>query len=325
MRAGAQALSLLSVPLNVELLTALAEEPKSLIDLRRAVGSPPQTTMRGRIRALAKLGVLERRRQDAFPGSVDYELDRAGRDLVAVAETLEAWLAMSPEGPLSLGHPGAKSAIKALVDGWSTGIIRALASRPLSLTELNRLISDLSYPSLERRLGAMRLTGQIEACAGQSRRTPYAVTDWLRRAVGPLVAGASWESRYMPEQAPPMGRIDVESVFLLALPLLRLPADLAGSCRLAAEVRRGGERQLAGAMVEVQEGRIASCVSRLEGSASAWAAGSVPSWLSAMTEGDTDRLEVGGDCELGLAVVEGLHGVLYGAGQSRSAEEDLVR
>ena len=59
----------------------------------------------------------------------------------------------APEGPLALGSSTAKSAIKALVEGWGTNMIRALAARPLSLTELNGLISGLSYPSLERRLG----------------------------------------------------------------------------------------------------------------------------------------------------------------------------
>ena len=67
-------MSLLSLPLHVHVLRALEEEPLALIDLRRAVGSPPQTTMRGHLRSLTEAGILERRRESDFPGSVDYEL-----------------------------------------------------------------------------------------------------------------------------------------------------------------------------------------------------------------------------------------------------------
>ena len=315
-RAGAQALSMLAVPLNVHVLTALEEGPKPLIDLRRAVGSPPQTTMRGHLRALTEVGVLERHRRNDFPGPVDYRLARPGNELLAVAEILQRWLAASPEGPLPLGTVAAKSAIKALVDGWSSNIVRALAARPLSLTELNRLISGINYPSLERRLGAMRLAGQIEARPGQSRGTPYAATDWLRQAIAPIAVAARWEREHAATKTSAIGRIDTEAVFLLAVPLLRLAGDLSGSCRLAVEVPNGGgDFNLAGVLVGVREGHIASCVSRLEGDAGAWASGSASAWLGAVIEQDTDRLEVGGDCELATAILDGLHGALFGARQ----------
>jgi DNA-binding HxlR family transcriptional regulator len=296
----------------------LEEEPLSLIDLRRAVGSPPQTTVRGHLKTLTALGVLQRRRAPEFPGAVDYELGEAGRALSEVAETLGAWLAGAPEGPLELGGRGARSAVKALVDGWSSSIIRALAARPLSLTELNRLISDLNYPSLERRLGAMRLAGQIEAQQGRSRGTPYLVTDWLRRAVAPIAAAARWERRYAPAAASPIGRLDVEAGFLLAVPLLELGEGLSGVCRLAVEVASAnGNREpaLAGVLVGVREGKLASCVSKLQGPADGWASGTAAAWMQALIDGEIDLLEVGGDCALAFGVLDGLHGTLFRARQ----------
>lgn len=318
MRAGAYGLSLLSVPLNVHVLKALQEEPLSLIDLRRAVGSPPQTTVRGHLRTLTELGVLERRRQPEFPGAVDYDLGPAGRSLLDAAEVLQAWLAASPHGPIELGTVAARSAVKALVDGWSSAIVRALAARPLSLTELNRLISDLNYPSLERRLGAMRLAGQIEAQPGRTRGTPYVVTEWLRQAVAPIASVARWERRYAAAQSVPIGKLDIEAGFLLSVPLLTLPEDASGFCRLAVEVRGGNgdnEPALAGVMVGLKEGRMASCVSKLKGQADAWVTGTVPAWIQALIDGDTDGIEVGGDCSLGLNVLDGLNGALFGATQ----------
>lgn len=307
MRAGAQALSVLSIPLNDHVLTTLAEEPRALTDLRRLLGSPPQTTMRVHLRALSELGVLERHRHSGFPGSVHYELTRPGRDLMTVRETLEAWLEEAPGGPFPLGGQGAKSAVKALVDGWSTGIVRVLAARPVSLTELSALITNVSYPALERRLGAMRVAGLVEPRPNSGRGTPYRVTDWMRRAIAPLGVAARWERAHLPEQTSPIGRIDVESALLLIVPALRLPADVSGDCRLGVEMRNGsGEIRLAGVVARVNRGEVVGCVTRLDGNPSASISGSAASWLRAAIDGDQQGLEASGDRSLALGFLEGI-------------------
>jgi DNA-binding HxlR family transcriptional regulator len=307
-RAGAHALSVLAVPLNVQVLQALEEEPTSLIDLRAAAGSPPQTTIRCTLRALAEMGLLERRRQGDISGSAEFGMAQPGRELLEVADVLQEWLTRSPQGPLVLGSPSAKSAVKALAEGWSTAIVRALSAKSLPLTELSKLISDLSYPSLERRLTAMRLAGQIERAPGSGRGTPYVVTDWLRLALAPLTAAARWERDHLPDQDVPVGRIDVEAAFLLAVPMLRLPQDLSGTCRLAVELRGGGGKiRFAGVQVGIEGGRMVSCVSRLEGKADGWATGPVAAWLWAASAGEPDRLEIAGDRRLVTKVLGSIH------------------
>lgn len=281
------------------------------MDLRRDVGAPAQTTMRGHLRGLTALGVLRRHRQGAFPGPVTFELTAPGRDLIAVTEVLGSWLTNAPAQPLALGSAVAKRAVKALLDGWETSMIRALAARPLSLTELDSLISSLSYPSLERRLGAMRLAGQIEANLGGGRSTPYAVTDWLRGAIAPLVAAARWECGNEIGDCAPLSRLDAEASFLLAVPLIRLASPLSGACRLMVEIAGGGGRRLVGVMVRVREGQVLSCVARLEGDSDASVVGPASAWLAALIEHDLDRLELGGDGELAGALVDGLHGALF--------------
>jgi DNA-binding HxlR family transcriptional regulator len=310
-RAGAQALSVLAVPLNVHVLKALEEGPRPLIDLRRAVGSPPQTTMRAHLRSLTEAGIVERKRHAGFPGSVEYELAQPGAQLIEVAWVLHHWLKSSPEGPIQLGSVAAKSATKALVEGWSAAIVRALAAKPLALTELSRLISGLSYPSLERRLGAMRMAGLIERCQGSRRVTPYAVTDWLRLAIGPLAAAARWERKNLPEQTVPIRRIDIEAAFLLALPLVVLPADLTGVCRLAVDVSSGAEQRQAGVLVTIDDGRVVSCVTRLDADADASVLGSAATWLSALIEGEVDQLELTGNLEMAEAISEGIRKTLF--------------
>lgn len=303
-RAGATALSLLAAPLNVHLLQALEEGTLPLIDLRRAVGSPPQSTMRVYSRTLVELGALQRERQSSFPGTVEYGSTESGRALLGIGAVLERWLQEAPTGPIALGTTASKSATKALVEGWTTNIIRALAAKPLSLTDLNRLIPRISYPSLERRLGALRLADLVEPYPGEGRGTPYRATPWLRRAIVPLAAGAWWERRYLADP-PQVGRLDVEAAFLLAIPLIDLPADLNGTCRLAVEIQGGSSPVFAGVLITVEEGKVVSCSSRLEGEAEGWASGSAVGWMRRMNGQDAD-LEIGGDADLVREIVEAI-------------------
>lgn len=305
-RAGATALTLLSAPLNISILRTLEEGPESVIDLRKKVSSPPQSTMRIYLRTLNGIGAVERSQEARFQGSVRYAITPAGRALLGVAETVQAWLQASPNDPIELGSPAAKSAIKALVEGWSSNIIRVLAAHPVSLTELNRLIPKLSYPSLERRLTAMRLVGLVEGRRG-ARGTPYAATEWLRRAVAPLISAGEWEREHVPELTPPLGRLDIEATFLLAIPLMALSADVNGKVRLAVEVQRGASPVFAGVLVGVEEGEVTSCVPGLDGEAQSWVSGAPRSWLRRISKGEKDHLEVGGDSLAARAVLEGLH------------------
>jgi DNA-binding HxlR family transcriptional regulator len=313
-RAGAQALSLLAAPVNVAILEALAKGPASLIDIRRTAGSPPQTTMRKSLQRLTEQGVLEKNRSDTFPGAIDFELTTSGSELLELAAVVSSWLAVSPEGPVTLGTAKAKSVVKALVDGWSTNILRALAARPFALTELDSLITSLSYPALERRLGAMHLVGQVEKHRAIGRGTPYAVTDWLRLGVVPLVVAMYWERQYL-SPAPPITARDVEAAFLLALPLVRLPETLCGNCRLAVEVSAGG--RIAGAMAQVRGGKVIRCTSRLQGDPVAWALGSSGAWLHAVIECDPTVLDLGGDCTLASTLIEHLSHAPFDVGAQR--------
>lgn len=312
MRPGATALSFLAAPLNVHVLRALEDEDLSLADLNRAVGHPPATTMRAYLKALTDLGVVERRQEAGFPGSVSYALTEGGHKLLAAAAVLQHWLEIAPDGPIALGSPASKSAIKTLVDGWNATIVRVLATRSSALTELARLIPSISYPTLERRIAAMRRVGQLEAQrnGNGSRCTPYKATQWLRQAAAPLTAAIAWERRWAPAQTSTIGRIDVEASFLLAIPLLELPEDLSGCCRLAVEMRAESKLEYAGVMVAVEEGRLVSCSARLRGEPDAWAAGTALDWFGWVNGRIDHQLEFGGDTALARTFTESLREVL---------------
>jgi DNA-binding HxlR family transcriptional regulator len=309
-RSGARTLGLLAVSLNGVILRSLSTGPKRQVELRHESGSPAQSTLRAHLNALEGIGAILKHRRSAFPGSVEYELAEPGRELGFVSLALERWLAEAPEGPLELREEAGGAAVKALADGWSSTMLRALSARPLSLTELDSLIGALNYPSLERRLGAMRLCGLVEAVPGNGKGTPYAVTDWLRRGIGPLGAASRWERRNVPAETAAIGRIDAEAALLLALPLLQLPVGLSGACRLVVELSSGGEGESAVITALARDGRIVSCVARSE-DADAWAAGSPNAWFRAAIEADPSHLELGGNSRLARALLEGLYGALF--------------
>lgn len=310
-RSGASTLVLLSTPLNVRILRSLADGPKQQAELQRQCGLPAQTTLRAQLKRLVEIGALEKHRRNRFPGVLEYELTTAGRELSFVAAVLLGWLERGADGPLALEDNAAKTAIKALAEGWSTTMLRALATGPLTLTELDRVIALHSYPSLERRLAALRLAGLVEARESNGRGTPYAVTERLRRGIAPLAAAARWERRHSAQLAAPIAPIDVEAAFLLTAPLLRLQEQLSGSCRMAAEVPNGRKPRLAGVVHEIRDGNLTGCSTKLSGNADAWALGSIGAWLDAIIDADTDRLELGGDCPLGRALLAALHETLF--------------
>jgi DNA-binding HxlR family transcriptional regulator len=262
--------------------------------------------MRANTRALTEIGVLERRREGGAPPLVKYQLTEAGWALLKVGDALQAWLQAAPEGPILLGSTAAKSAIRAFVEGWSTKIVRALAAKSHSLTELSRLIPETSYPSLERRLGAMRLTKLVDPQPGIGRGTPYRTTTWLREAVVPLVAAAAWERRHNRDRTPPIGRLDVETAFLLAVPLLKLSDCASGNCQLAVELSGGAEPAAAGVSVRVENGQVSSCSSRLDQEVDASVSGSPDAWFQRLNGQPGEDLELGGERALAEAITTAL-------------------
>lgn len=310
-RSGGYALSLFSRALHGLVLRALANGPMRLADLRKEVGGPAQTTLRGNLDTLYGVGALEKRQGDGRANMVDNALTPAGVALLQVADTVDAWLARAPGGRLQVQSEPGKATIKALGNGWDSTMLRALAVRPFSLTEIDNLISAFSYPALERRLAAMRLAGFVMPMQGNGGGTPYGVADWLRQAMAPLLAAVRCERRYMAEETAPLTRIDVETILLLALPLVAFAPDAGGVSQLAVDGNDGSDWRSAGVRLSVEAGQLVGCTSKLEPNPKSWIRGSAMDWLDALVEGGSDQLEVSGDRAITLDVVNGLHRALF--------------
>lgn len=316
-RAGGYVLYLFARSLVPGILRALAERPLRLGDLREGLGWPAQTTLRTRLVCLVEIGAVAKRARGGMPHAVEHEPTALGRELLFVADVLEAWLARSPHGPVELESETARTRVKALAGGWQSAIVRALAGGPLTLTQLDDRISGVNYPNLERRLDSMRATGLVEPAPGAGRGTPYALTEWMRRGIAPVLAAIRCERRHLAEQTSPATCIDVEAAFLLAIPLLEQPPASGAPCQLAVHFDSDG---LPPAGVEVsveggvEGGGAASCIPRLGPEPPSWALGSAPGWLDAVIGGSSESLKIGGrDPALARALVDGLHEALFGA------------
>jgi len=299
-RAGSTVLSLLASPLCAPILRAHLEEPLRLPELRERIGGPAQTTLRGQVGNLRAVGALERHVRSGMPYTVKNELTELGCGILGVAAAVETWLSRAPQGAIALGSESAKSAIRALVSGWDSAVLSALAVGPLSLTELDDAIADVSYPSLERRISALRVAGQVETVpGGVGAAKPYSVTEWARRAAVPLMAAGQCESAHLTDSLAPLGRRDVETALLLAMPLVEMPEGASGSCLLAIGEDDGeddgDDEDRAGVRVEIELSEGISCAVYSEEGYTAFVRGGAESWATAISDGRVGGLDVGGD------------------------------
>jgi DNA-binding HxlR family transcriptional regulator len=189
-------LSLFSTSLHGLILRSLTDGPIRFSDLQARAGESTLKALRGNIGNLIGIGALEKRSfggEGREPDLLDNKLTPFGLELLFVAEVLDDWLGRAPDGPMGIDSDAAKEAIKALLGGWNSTILRVLAARSFSLSEIEVLISSFGTASLERRLEAMRLAGQVAPFLGAPDVTAYAVTDWVREGVAPLLAAIRCE------------------------------------------------------------------------------------------------------------------------------------
>lgn len=304
-RSGERTLALLSTPLNLFVLRALSDRPMRLAELRQATGLPAQTTLRGHLAGLEESGAVAKRPTQKMPYAVENELTPMGEELLDVAGSLDSWLQRGPGGPISLDSGAAKGVVKAFVDGWGSSVVSTLATRPMSLTELDREIAEFSYPALERRLSSMRMAGLVKAQPATGSGTPYALTEWARRGVRPLAAAARCERVHMRDRAAPVTEADVVGAFLLATPLASLSEDRSGVCQLQVEAAQGLVRE-SGISVEVEHGKVVACESGIAGNSPNFAVGTTSKWLTAIRDGAIEELRFGGG-QLAEGLVRAMH------------------
>lgn len=312
-RAGTQALGVFAKQLTARVLRIHAEGPLCPSELEERIGWAPGTSLRTAATTLRRLGALARIEPGNGGRATATELTDAGRELLLVADALEHWLLSAPGGPIRLDSTAGRGTVKVLTAGWDSTIVMALAERPLSLTELNDAIVHTNYPALKRRISKLRSTSLISPI-GRGKGTTYVATDWLRRAIAPIVVAGRWERKH-DSSFEPVTRGEAESAFMLTLPLVdELPGEITGTCALtvlAAGHRDGRQGEIGGVAVEVEGGRIAAFSPNTALAPTTWALGTADAWFEAVIEGRPEALEIRGiQPELPLGIVEAIHAIL---------------
>jgi hypothetical protein len=259
--------------------------------------------------------VLERPLEMA-PGEV-YRVSDGGREMLYVAFVVEQWLGSAPRGALVFDSGDADSAVTALAEGWSATVVHMLAREPMAFAELEVAIKDgaaeqLSREELARLVKTMQRCAQIVALPGGAGEPMYAMTDWLRAGLAPLIASARLERRNPMEGMQPIDELDVEAGFRMALELVELPPQLTGTCRLGFNLDDAEEQPMTGVTARIDQGRAVACRQGLDQKADAWASASATDWLDTVIEPDTKKVRTGGDAWLTKALVEAFHQTLFG-------------
>lgn len=245
------------------------------------------------------------------PGRL-YKVSSGGREVLFIAFVVERWLQSAPQGPIDFDSAEAEDAVTALAEGWSATVMHVLAREPLTFRQLHRSVDELSRRALKRLLISMQSAGQVEARPDSGEGSLYTVTDWLRAGIAPLAIAARLERREPKEGMAPIEALDVEAAFLLTLPLLQLPKELTGVCRLGVNLADDESAGLIGVTAQIEQGRIVSCAPGLDDKANAWAAASAGDWLDTVIEPDAKRVRTGGDRWLARALLDALHKTLFG-------------
>lgn len=243
------------------------------------------------------------------------QLTAKGEETLYVSGAIERWLSRCPQGPLELGLAGAR-ALAPMVCSWSMALTHALAAGPLTLEELRRSLVDFEPGHVERRLEMLVDSGQAEALHGTGQAPTYALTDWGREAVSPIVAAVRYELRYPEENILPPDVFDVEAAFQMALPLIRVPADVSGTVRAGVRIADPEAEEddlVVGSTVEVADGRVTASSPLLERAPETWATGTPLDWCETVTDPAEAKLDLGGDVALAQGLVEALHERLFGS------------
>lgn len=252
---------------------------------------------------------------DVDPAEIDEDTmlrpSQAGQDLLFVTSVLERWLSECPDGPLALG-PDAAPALSALLNGWASTVIHTLAAAPLTVAETVEAIEILDYDTVDERIEEMLDTGLVETLEEPNEEERYEVTEWLRPAIAPLAAAARQELRHPLEDTAPISALDVQTAFLLTLPLLDLPEELSGSCSLAVELEDGVAGSPTGVTVQIENGRLISCELCLADDVDAWASAPASAWLDSVIERDSSEVRSGGNGHLAASLLDALHERLFG-------------
>lgn len=264
---------------------------------------------------LAQLGLVEREEKGGVPSAVFHRLSKRGRDLYGLVDRYAS--SALPRGHEGRVEDGAWTILALLGEMWDTGWIAELCREARSPTELAEETEGLTFHQANRRARRLCTHDLLCRCGGRERGTRYQLGDQARRGMS-LVAGlARWRQRHLlPLSGAGLTVTETATVLQTSLPLLKLVEHVDTSIKLGIVglAAQNGNTVTETLLVKVgHDGRV-RCAGDAGGSADAWAAGTVNTWLAAMLNGNRGRMRVGGNLTLVDSCLRGLHQVPGGYG-----------
>jgi DNA-binding HxlR family transcriptional regulator len=301
-RAGGEVLALLSDALNSSILRALMGGPLSVPELGRRLGPTSRTTRFSRLRDLERLGIITREKRPGTPPVAYCGLSPSGRELLPVVRRFARWLAESPDAPSSPDELDGARSIKALAVAWDTTVLRWLAERPCSVTELDSLSPpDVTHHEVRTARESLSGVGMISPVASDERGQPYAANEWTRRAAGCIAAAIRWKKAFLAGARPP-SPAEAEGLLRLLLPLVEIQPTLQdGVCTLRID------RHANLPVLVMGDGRIVPCEPPPDHPRVSQVSGDAEAWFRAFLDGRTDSLRMRGGIHLTVALAGGLH------------------
>jgi hypothetical protein len=222
---------------------------------------------------------------------------------------------MAPGGPSGPDEISGGCTIKALAVAWDTTVLRWLAERPCSLTELDALSPrEVTHHDIRRARKSLSAVGLITPVPSADKRQPYAPVDWARGSAGCIAAAIRWERRFLDAKAP-LSSTEIETLLLLLLPMVEVPQNSGGdTCLLHVE-------RLTDLSVAVEEGGILAYPPTFENARSNRLSGSAESWFDALIDGCTKTLRMQGRIDLTTALASGLHGACVRFAATRQSND----
>jgi hypothetical protein len=313
-RAGALPLFYSISDAERQVLRALLAEAATGVDIQE-IREPPGRRDAYRLDLFNDSYLLEPADPELGPGApvgpeTTVKATPAGRELVPLSKLIERWLARRPAGGPERGvEPG--MCLAPVLTAWSSTLLHAVAAEPLGEDGAAEAVPTLPPRIAVDQVEMLAAAGLVEEVLYPEGEIRYAPNEWLRRVVAPLLFAVRIELRHPADDVAPLAVADVEAIFRLALPLVRLRGGASGSCALAVELKREVSEVPVGVTAQVEDGRVVAVDRGLADDAGARASGDAAGWLDALIDG-AKQVEASGDSRLARDLVKGLRKALFG-------------
>jgi DNA-binding HxlR family transcriptional regulator len=301
-------LRILRNDLNRSILEALDSGPLTAGALCTRLMLESDTSLREQLRTLEDARVVEGCSRSPH-GTKSFRLSPAGDEFARVMGLAGAWLTRRPGPALNPESDAAWRAFAALGDAWELSLIQRLLVRPGTRAELTATVPSLNKQKVKRILRRLEGAGLFVISDSADRAPRYLVSEWGRRSIAILSAISRWELAHLPHLARPLVAIEATIGLLAILPLIQRPNELTGVCSFTVQTEVHGPLPRSSAVwARMSAGRISACrIGRCPTRLDAWAFGNVEGWFNAVADGRPAALRVGGDRDLALGMLRGLH------------------